>query len=57
MDALVFLVFVFVYLGMIVIDQAARLNIRISWREHAVIGVPVTLLTLAIAGLWLLILA
>jgi len=43
--------------NMIVIDQAARLNIRISWREHAVIGVPVTLLTLAIAGLWLLILA
>jgi len=43
--------------NMVVIDQAARLNIRISWREHAVIGVPVTLLTLAIAGLWLLILA
>ncbi len=39
--------------NIIVIDQAARLGIRISWREHARIGVPVTLLTLGVAALWL----
>jgi Na+/H+ antiporter NhaD/arsenite permease-like protein len=39
--------------NIIVIDQAARQGIRISWREHAVVGIPVTLLTLAIAAIWL----
>ena len=39
--------------NIIVIDQAARLGVAISWREHARIGVPVTFLTLAIAGGWL----
>jgi Na+/H+ antiporter NhaD/arsenite permease-like protein len=43
--------------NIIVIDQAARLNIRIGWREHARIGVPVTRATLAIAAGWLLVLA
>ncbi len=43
--------------NIIVIDQAARLGIRISWREHALVGVPVTLLTLAIAAGWLVMLA
>jgi Na+/H+ antiporter NhaD/arsenite permease-like protein len=43
--------------NIIVIDQAARLGVRISWREHALVGVPVTLLTLAIAAVWLVILA
>jgi len=43
--------------NIIVIDQAARLGVRISWREHAIVGVPVTLLTLAIAAIWLAILA
>ena len=43
--------------NIIVIDQAARLGIRISWSEHAVVGVPVTLLTLAIAAVWLVMLA
>jgi Na+/H+ antiporter NhaD/arsenite permease-like protein len=43
--------------NIIVIDQAARLGIRIGWREHAVVGVPVTLLTLAIAAVWLVVLA
>jgi Na+/H+ antiporter NhaD/arsenite permease-like protein len=43
--------------NIIVIDQAARLGIRISWREHAIVGVPVTLLTLAIAAVWLVMLA
>ena len=36
-----------------VIDQSARLNLRISWRDHARIGVPVTLVTLAITAVWL----
>ena len=39
--------------NIIVIDQAERLGIRITWREHARVGVPVTLATLAIAGAWL----
>ncbi|MEW5925139.1 MAG: anion transporter [Candidatus Zixiibacteriota bacterium] len=39
--------------NIIVIDQASRLGIHISWREHARIGIPVTLATLAVAGAWL----
>jgi Na+/H+ antiporter NhaD/arsenite permease-like protein len=39
--------------NIIVIDQAERLGIPISWREHARVGVPVTVLTLAIAAGWL----
>ncbi|MBN1488444.1 MAG: anion transporter [Phycisphaerae bacterium] len=39
--------------NIIVVDQAARLDVRIDWREHARIGVPVTLVTLAIAAVWL----
>lgn len=39
--------------NIIVIDQATRLGVKITWGEHARIGVPVTLLTLAIAGGWL----
>ena len=34
--------------NIIVVDQAARAGITISWREHAKVGVPVTLTTLAI---------
>jgi Na+/H+ antiporter NhaD/arsenite permease-like protein len=36
-----------------VVDAAARRGIRIDWRMHARIGVPVTLATLAIAAAWL----
>ena len=36
--------------NIIVVDSAARRGIRIDWRRHARIGVPVTLATLAIAG-------
>jgi Na+/H+ antiporter NhaD/arsenite permease-like protein len=43
--------------NIIVIDQAARLDQRITWREHARVGIPVTLITLTIAALWLLLLA
>ncbi len=36
--------------NIIVVDQAKAAGIRITWREHARIGVPVTLITLAIAA-------
>jgi Na+/H+ antiporter NhaD/arsenite permease-like protein len=39
--------------NLIVVEQAARLGVRIGWREHARIGVPVTLVTLALAAGWL----
>ncbi len=39
--------------NLIVVDQAARLDVRITWRDHLRIGVPVTLLTLAMAAGWL----
>ncbi len=41
--------------NIIVVNAAERRGLRIDWRRHARIGVPVTLATLAIAGayLWL----
>jgi len=39
--------------NLIVVDQAAKLGVRITWQEHARVGVPVTLLTLALAMGWL----
>jgi Na+/H+ antiporter NhaD/arsenite permease-like protein len=41
--------------NIIVVDAAARRGIRIDWRRHARIGVPVTVATLAISAayLWL----
>lgn len=39
--------------NLIVVDQAARVGIAISWREHLRIGAPVTVMTLAIAAGWL----
>jgi len=39
--------------NLIVVDQAQRLGVAISWREHARLGVPVTLLTLLLAAAWL----
>jgi Na+/H+ antiporter NhaD/arsenite permease-like protein len=39
--------------NIIVVDCAARRGIRIDWRMHARIGVPVTLATLALAAAWL----
>lgn len=39
--------------NIIVVDQAGRLGIHISWREHARIGFPVALLTLILAGAWM----
>lgn len=39
--------------NIIVVDAARRQGIEIDWRQHARVGVPVTLITLTIAGLWL----
>jgi Na+/H+ antiporter NhaD/arsenite permease-like protein len=39
--------------NIIVVDQASRHGITISWREHARVGIPVTLLSLTVAALWL----
>lgn len=39
--------------NLIVVDAAARANVRIGWREHARLGVPVTIATLGIAAAWL----
>ncbi|MGH8701530.1 MAG: SLC13 family permease [Burkholderiales bacterium] len=41
--------------NIIVVDAAERRGLRIDWRRHARVGVPVTLATLAISGayLWL----
>jgi Na+/H+ antiporter NhaD/arsenite permease-like protein len=39
--------------NIIVIDQARRLHVEIRWKEHARIGIPVTLATLVLAAVWL----
>lgn len=39
--------------NIIVVDAAARRGIRIDWRRHARVGVPVTFATLAICAAWL----
>jgi Na+/H+ antiporter NhaD/arsenite permease-like protein len=39
--------------NIIVVNAARRHGIRIGWKEHARVGVPVTLLTMAIAAGWL----
>ncbi len=39
--------------NLIVVDQAASHGIRIGWRRHAKVGVPVTIATLALAAAWL----
>ena len=41
--------------NIIVVEEAGRQGVRIDWRAHARTGIPVTLATLAIAGLWLLV--
>ena len=42
--------------NIIVVDQAGRLGVRIDWRTHAKVGIPVTLATLGLAALWLFLL-
>jgi len=39
--------------NIIVVDAAARRGIAIDWRRHARVGVPVTVATLAISGVYL----
>jgi Na+/H+ antiporter NhaD/arsenite permease-like protein len=39
--------------NIIVVEQARALGVRVSWREHARVGIPVTLATLALAAAWL----
>jgi len=39
--------------NIIVVDQAAKLGVRITWQEHVRVGIPVTLLTLTLAAGWL----
>jgi Na+/H+ antiporter NhaD/arsenite permease-like protein len=39
--------------NIIVVEQARTFGVIIGWREHARIGIPVTLVTLAISALWL----
>jgi Na+/H+ antiporter NhaD/arsenite permease-like protein len=39
--------------NLIVADQAAALGVRLGFREHARVGVPVTLATLVVSGFWL----
>jgi len=39
--------------NIIVVDAAARRGVRIDWRRHAVVGVPVTLASLAMTALYL----
>lgn len=43
--------------NIIVVEQGARLGVPIDWRRHARVGVPITLATLAIAAVWLWLLA
>jgi Na+/H+ antiporter NhaD/arsenite permease-like protein len=40
--------------NIIVADEAGRRGIRIDWRAHARVGVPVTLATLVVAAAWLM---
>ncbi len=39
--------------NLIVVDQSARLGIKISWYDHLKIGVPVTFFSLLIAVIWI----
>jgi Na+/H+ antiporter NhaD/arsenite permease-like protein len=39
--------------NIIVVDAAARRGIRIDWRQHARVGVPVTIVTLGICAVYL----
>jgi Na+/H+ antiporter NhaD/arsenite permease-like protein len=39
--------------NIIVVDAAARQGIPIDWRRHVRVGLPVTVVTLAVTALWL----
>ena len=40
--------------NIIVIEQAARRGVEISWLQHARTGVPITVVSLALAAIWLI---
>ena len=40
--------------NIIVVEQARLLGVHISWGEHARVGVPVTVVSLIIAGAWIM---
>ena len=42
---------------LIVVDLAARSNLRIGWKTHARVGAPVAIVTLAIGAAWLALVA
>ncbi len=42
--------------NIIVMDAAARRNISITWKQHALVGIPVTLLTLGFTAIYLFVL-
>lgn len=39
--------------NIIVVDQASRFGVTVTWGEHARVGLPVTILSLTAAALWL----
>ena len=39
--------------NLIVIEQAANFGIRVTFKEHALVGIPVTLLSLAVLVVWI----
>jgi len=39
--------------NIIVVDQASRFGVTVTWGEHARVGLPVTILTLTAAAVWL----
>jgi Na+/H+ antiporter NhaD/arsenite permease-like protein len=41
--------------NIIVVEQAARLGVTITWRQHARAGLPITLVTLLLAAVWLIV--
>jgi Na+/H+ antiporter NhaD/arsenite permease-like protein len=43
--------------NMIVADRAAQLGVSLPWKEHARVGVPITVATLSIAAVWLWVVA
>lgn len=43
--------------NIIVVEQAAIMGVRVTWRDHARVGIPITVATLAVAAGWLWLIA
>ena len=39
--------------NLIVISQSARFGIKISWKDHLKLGLPITLISFVFAAVWL----